>query len=291
MIKNKKFITSLKYISDNGEKICNLINENEIRYNFMDNHEYAQLLGRSPKDGFRVYWDEMLQRVHMCSVSGILRFKGWADGFLVSHEADNLYAMASTMRGLIEASADTACLIPVAQCLAERPVFKGVNEALTGKSTRNFKSEQLDNILTHFFFARKLSSQERKVMPKEHEALKVKDYVEIFEASAEPIYSLYSSLSLLSHPSAHSLHHYFKEKNGWFEYSDESSANKIDSIIEDYNNEIHGLVYPVNACIMALKVLNSYKIERLHTPFLDSIRFDHIPLGKIIGKNLGIIHW
>jgi hypothetical protein len=146
-----------------------------------------------------VYWSEMLQRMHVCASTSVKRIKKWLEAVQSGYEADNYYGLCSAIRGLVEACADT--FYAVAQIID--PVcmnFAVIEQALRGEAKGVLLSEQIENVLIHYVFARKLTKPERSSFPPEHEAEQVRTYL---ESLANPqISDLYSELCQVSHPSA-----------------------------------------------------------------------------------------
>jgi hypothetical protein len=82
-----------------------------------------------------VYWSEAIQRLHACSSTTILRLKKWYDSTDAAYKAKNYYGFCSSIRGLIEACADSFyTLVRVIYPIAEN--FKHINSAINGEAQR-----------------------------------------------------------------------------------------------------------------------------------------------------------
>jgi hypothetical protein len=166
----------------------------------------------TPEDDFRaiysleemqlVYWSEMLQRMHVCAATSIKRIKKWLDATHTAYEAENFYGFCAGLRGLVEACADT--FHAVAQIID--PVcedFATIERALRGEATTVLLSEQIEDVLIHYVFARKLSKAEKQQFHPAHDAKQVRAYLD--SLSNPDLIELYAELCQVSHPSAISL--------------------------------------------------------------------------------------
>ena len=75
------------------------------RYVFMDNEKFRSI--RNVEEVTRIYWTEMLYRVHWCATLSVMRHRRWQTGCIRAFEGpSNLLGFASSLRGLLESSLD-----------------------------------------------------------------------------------------------------------------------------------------------------------------------------------------
>jgi hypothetical protein len=76
-------------------------------YEFLGLADYEALARADPKEGQRVYWNEILARAHMAAATALYRSKQWIDAVDQAASNSNALAFAAALRGLIESAADT----------------------------------------------------------------------------------------------------------------------------------------------------------------------------------------
>jgi hypothetical protein len=149
-----------------------------------------------------VYWSEMVQRLHACACTSILRMKKWCEAANLSYLVHNYFGLCASLRGLIEACADTFfCHGNVLFVFATN--FQTITTALRAEASKIYLAEGVEQALMHYVFGRKLSTQEKSTSEALHNARHVQEYLESIGNPA--VTELYSDLCQVSHPSMMSL--------------------------------------------------------------------------------------
>ena len=108
--------TLYKVFAENGEVFVPMISGilsslKPYEYEFASIEGLDNLLRNNPKKGMRIYWQEIIMRAHFCAISSMLRGMRWIDGILISYENQNYLTFCASMRGLLEAAADSLLTI------------------------------------------------------------------------------------------------------------------------------------------------------------------------------------
>ena len=129
-------------------------------YHFMEHDKFRQFLERSPSEGIRVYWTEILARAHWAAASNILRHKRWHDACLKLYSSEpNFLGFTACLRGLLEASSDAFySLGAIPLTLADH--HGSIKAILSGNATSYTISQELEDMLIHFHYARKTAKGE-----------------------------------------------------------------------------------------------------------------------------------
>ena len=82
------------------------------KYQYMDTNSYfglyvEGLFKGNVRDLQKIYWEEMLQRIHFAAVTSIIRSPKWLEGVRVGIETKNLIVFSSSFRGFLEATVDS----------------------------------------------------------------------------------------------------------------------------------------------------------------------------------------
>lgn len=280
------FIMTAKDVIEHYSNLTKEIEDNidlkKYVYTIHDNDYFENYISKNPKEFQRTYWEEILQRAHWAGLSSMIRNLQWIKGTATSIKDNNLLSFTANLRCLIESSGDNLLsLLGVPSTLADNfsNISKCINETMENK--KMYASKELEEILIHFSYARKITSEERSLqgkLPKYQNAKPVAEYLKRLDHKIDngPIADLYSILCQFAHPAAHSVHYLFqmtfdKEKYE-FKYSQYADRNYIDRILNGYNEEIiKSLQYGFNPGILTLKTLNLFDYELTKTPFLDQI--------------------
>lgn len=257
------------------------------QYTFVDNDEFGRINHADPSKGQQLYWSELLMRCHLAAATSILRSRRWIDGVLSAARSQNLLAFAAALRGLIESAADTSdALLPIPRTLARDRAR--INEALRGKSKVLLLAKELEDVLIHYAYARKLNKGEQA--PDSHKVRLVRDYVQVLEKGQVPrIVECYAKLCDFTHPGASSVHMWLAPKSDLeLELATNREAVLIDWFLAEYEGMfLQLLMFAFNLPIVTLAVLNYFDLPGFHTPRLIGWDLSGIPLWKRIELELG----
>src|SRR5262249_26255920 len=76
-------------------------------YSFMPIEKFLAI-GPYPAEVNRIYWTEMLGRVHLASCTSLRRNLGWIEAVAICYEANNYLGFTASLRALIESIGDSA---------------------------------------------------------------------------------------------------------------------------------------------------------------------------------------
>lgn len=266
-----------------GARYVKMIDELELaslttEYPFEDSNKFENILRENQKKGMQIYWDEILSRTHLCSVTGILRTRHWISSLLSATRDKNLLSFAAAFRGFIESAADSSSSLRVVPLnLAHH--YSEILGILSGESDNVLLAKELEGELIHFTHARRLSGSEAKNAPPHHKARRVRDYIDILErGNVDNVVQCYGEMCDLTHPGQSSVWM-------WLEQIQNTlclSAHQDESLISNYIQKNHKtfldlLMFGFNPSIVTLRVLNYFPISRLHTPQLNDWNLSSIP--------------
>lgn len=235
----------------------------QYKYTTADEFKAIKEIGESQL----VYWCEMIQRLHACSATSLLRIDKWCEAATNAYEQKNYYGLCASLRGLIEACSDS--FYTLARVLT--PIcdnYKTIAVALEGEAKTVLLSEKIENELIHYVFARKLTASEKTTFAPEHSAKQVREYL---QALADPaVDALYAELCQVSHPSFMSLIPFMMETKelGLFLHRSKVDRELNDNLLDRHAAAIEGalkLGVVIAAC--GLRVVNAfpaYVVETLH---------------------------
>jgi hypothetical protein len=231
---------------------------------------YRTLTVTNPAAGASIYWFEILGRAYLASASGLMRTLRWLEGIESSITRNNLLSFAATLRGLLESAADQCySLKAVPKTLAEN--FGLIMEQLYCKSSVEtvFVCEELENLLIHFYHARKISK--RDDAESQHFALTSADYLASLQGGRSgPVFDLYARLCELSHPTMGSLTPFVDEDpEGGYLIKAPNDKQAIRELCATHAESILRMTAGVNCCLLTLRVLNEFPVEDLHTDAKD----------------------
>lgn len=252
-------------------------------YPIMDVGAFEQLPLR---DMSRVYWQEMLYRAHWAAISNSIRHTRWINACLAHSVVEpNFPAFCAALRGMTEAAADTShSLGRVPETLAA--CSSHVIDALHGTSSSLATSQELEDQLIHFQFARKLAKGE--AAPDTHKAKSAAKYIEAINHDRYPVRDLYSELCQVVHPAAQSLHWLTRMNNGGWVVGEPDDGEVILALCTRHKDSIEWIQQnSVNTTIFILQVLNAFPLSAVHTKSTRDIDMQSINLyNKIKGAFL-----
>ena len=270
-------------LGDEGKRFVELIDELKFsnlttEYPFMDIKEIEKILRGNQKRGMLIYWNEILFRAHFCSVIAILRTRRWISSLLSATRDKNLLSFAAALRGFIESAADSATsLSKVPLTLSQR--HSEILGMLSGKSDQFLVSSELEGELIHFAYARHLSKSEAKIVPPQHRARHVRDYINILEqGNVQNVVQCYRAMCDLTHPGQSSVWMWLSQTRNTVCLSAQQDETLIRRFVETYKETFVDLMmFGFNPPIVTLRLLNYFPIPRLHTTQLNNWNLSSIP--------------
>lgn len=258
-------------ISENLSDLYSAIIELEnclakVAYKFTPEEEFSKI--RSIEELQLVYWSEIIQRLHVCGATTVLRLKKWYEAIDSSYKSKNYYGFCASLRGLLEACSDSfysigKIIIPISEN------FSHIKNAIDGKATKLVLATEIENELIHYIYGRKLSASERESFEDSHKAKQVRQYLDSIKS--DNLNSLYSELCQVSHPSLMSFIPFMMETSDQGlvlhnEFIDEE-LNK--NLLERHRSTIHETtVFALGPALCSLKLVNLLSgslLEALHT--------------------------
>lgn len=257
-------------------------------YYYIDNGTYLNLMIKNLFEGdisnnMKIYWKEMLFRIHFIATSSILRNAEWIKGILFGLEENNTMIFSSSLRGLLEAVTDSFySLESVPTGLALN--YKKIMQALEGNMNRTFHAETLEKTLIHYEFASREGKDEDK-------ALSANAYIKEYdECSKVDTKKLYIQLCGIVHPAAGSLTSFRKEVKVSEHISYTSTCFDKNIVIKNIwkeNEEAIKLLVKMSILlpVLCLKVLNSFEFEEIDSRYIEKCKvvgiFDKDKLKEI----------
>jgi len=267
---------------------------NEIKpqaYHFIANNRYRDILSINIEEANRIYWTENFNRVHFGGQLSLVKTQRWTEAVSESKQNKNYLSFCSSLRGLVESSADTYYSFHRIPFFLNQH-FKELEKIFNaGLSDHLMIAKDFEESVIHFTHASGKIFKDLKV--KEFQKAKtMKEYIEkLDEMSDGPIYKLYGQLCEITHPAGPSLWSYMGYKSTSEKDtivvlakrdSDELQINRlIDENKASLNKILAGGVFPVFA---ALKVLNQFGLKEFTTGTLDQIDFNQFGFWRQIMK-------
>lgn len=248
-----KMVHKRYYYSSNGTYLNTLFNERDI------------------KSANKMYWDEILLRVHFASITSIMRNDKWLRGLILSIETSNYILFAASLRGILESVTDSYYSLNTPLDLACN--YKNIKLAISGDLNRLFNSDVLEEKLIHFQFAAKSDKSGLSY----NKPLFASKYIELFDQYSDiNTKKLYIKLCEVVHPAQDSISCFktnIRESEN-FEYSITDTTLDdlyIDSIMNDYDSVIIQLLkMSINAPVLNLRILNHLDYELVRSEYLNS---------------------
>lgn len=255
-------------------------------YEFMEVGKFQAL--DQPSIMNRVYWREILFRVHWAASLNMMRHRRWQVGCVRAFTAPaNLLSFAASLRGMVEAALDANySLGPVLYVLADNRAE--IEFAVQGKLQALFTCEDLESRLIHYVYARKINKEERALTPDSHLALEPKDYRNaegLPESAREGFRRLYDELCGVCHPTAYSLALFWNQT----ESGDTTTVCvtggddelRIRKLCQDHSEAISlAISISVTTSALCLRALNWFSLPEVRCPYIERWNFDDIPAWK-----------
>ena len=238
-------------------------------YRIMPQAQYAALQNIAERN--QVYWQEILYRAHFAACRALMRLGEWLHGSKRALADKNVLMLAAGIRGFLEAAADTfQCFSDVPSSLADCHTI--VRRAIKGElSERPALAPELESMLIHFAYARKLKPDEGPVL---HSATTAKDTISAIEESAPTIGTVYATLCDYAHPARLSVFRFAREitRPDEVTFDPQVGPEKIRELLT-LSGDVGrmALMLGVAPVVMTLKVLNDFAFVPVTTPWADGV--------------------
>lgn len=233
-------------------------------------------------DSNYVYWIEILYRSHWTATSNLIRYDKWYE---LCHNSSvvkpNYIAFCSGLRGILECATDTYdALGKVPLTIAHS--LNHIEDALLRRPTlKRVVSEELEDALIHFTYARKLTKNENA--PKSHKAKTASTYIAQLDSKDLPFKNLYAELCQVVHPAHQSTAWLIGVKDQHYNVQRPNDLEFILSLCGRYKECIEYIqMCSVNTSMFIFKVLNMLSCPELHNSSADKYDMSNTPLHKKI---------
>jgi hypothetical protein len=254
-------------------------------YHFMDNEAFLAL--RDPVQTARVYWTEMLFRVHWATTLNLIRHQRWQTGCTSAMVGNpNFLSFVGNLRGLLESCLDAHhSLGAVPQTLAV--IWDHVQAALLGQqqAPAMYTSQELEELLIHFVYARKLRKDEQKA-PGSHRALEPKEYrKDIPEPYRSSLAQLYNELCGYFHPTAFSVGWLCNNTlpDGNVQVVDAGDETAILELSSKHRSAIEFMLQlSINTSALCLKTLNWFSLPEVACLVIERWNFSDVQRWRTV---------
>ncbi|CAM2892871.1 hypothetical protein [Acinetobacter celticus] len=228
----------------------------QISYKYISVDEFKKL---TPIEWHYKYWYENIQKFHICGLTSILRLKKWYEAVESAYKSQNYYGFCAALRGGIEACADSfyslnGCVVTIAENFS---LIKLALEKVPLDIDKFSISQELEDSLIHYSYARKLTNSEKVKCDNSHNAEQVRTYLNSLKN--EKIIELYAELCQVTHPSAYSLTPFFINisENEQCYHSLDIDKKLMDKILLNYVNPIINTIeVTLGPALCSLKIVN-----------------------------------
>lgn len=263
-------------------KTCEILKN--VKYAFADPNSLKEILLKDIALGQQLLWFDVLQQCHFISCASLLRTKRWIDGIEYGLTERNYIIFASSLRGLIESTADSYDAMQyIGITLAENftPITLTLNGELMKTSDGKvvyFNSEPFDIVIEHFINAKKMNDSELKRRTRNMNAELVNRFKEVNQAK-EPwkyieilnkqgfgnLSPIYKELCEVTHPAGESVNLFLnKNPDNTFNLNIFNDEESIQLFIKKYSKKIKKLLVPsINPSLIALSTLDEFPINNL----------------------------
>ncbi|WP_280157470.1 hypothetical protein P5616_010610 [Priestia aryabhattai] len=269
-----------------GEKFFTILNSicdvmKGVKYGFADPNSLEEVLKEDVVSGQQLLWFDVLQHSHFISCASLLRTKRWMDGIRYGAAEGNYIVFASSLRGLIESTADSYYAMRyIGKTLTD--YFAQISLTLQGKVMKKdgkivmFSSDPIDVIIEHFIHAKKMSDTDiarRTQGMSEELANRFKEvnqakepwrYIQILkEQEFGNLSPVYKELCEVTHPAGDSVTLFLGENPGHiYNLNVVNDEEKIQSFIRKFRPIISKLLVPsINPSLIALSVINEFPLD------------------------------
>jgi len=258
-------------------------------YSFMPDGAFKQLLTSSMPEAMRVYWRETVMRAHLASVASLLRGMRWVEGALGAYRASNFLVFSASLRGLLEAAADSHdALRHVSLTLAQCHTW--VKRALSGGLREAIVCQELEDCLIHFSHARRIAKHE--TAPDTHRAKTTRDYIaEIEKPGSRAVGDCYADLCETTHPAASSVYSFvaLDDVTGMsFKLRQDRDVRQIEEFCAHYSDVMPALFQlHFNPPTLILRVINRLEVPEYVVNYVESLDMSGVPAWAKIKAAFG----
>ena len=251
-------------------------------YVFIDDLDFANLLLEDIKIGMKIYWQELLQRLHLASVTTLMRNQKWIQGICFGIEIDNYILFASSLRGYLEAFVDSYHSTNFKFIdLAEN--FSNIDKALKGNMDRLFFSAEFEESLIHFYSAAKNANSKTSNV-EWLRPLPSRKYIEEFDLpDSELRHQLYSELCEIVHPASPSVKCFTKEDNSKSEII-RTVLGRDNELIDDMLDKYSKFLKLVFKVSNTFPVINLRTLNYFNEPCISATYIDDSLINKLFVK-------
>lgn len=187
----------------------------------------------------------------------------------------NFLGFCACLRGLTESAADAAhSLLAVPRTLAAH--YSLISQSLAGVSKVATGSEELENALIHFQFARRGKAGEN--VSGSHKARHAAAYIAAIDSDRRPVRPMYAELCEVVHPASPSLNWLTRNHGQYWLASIGTDASSIRDLCSRHAAAIEWVQQQnVNISILMLQVLNEFACSDLHTQTVRDISMRGMP--------------
>jgi hypothetical protein len=239
----------------------------------------------------QIYWQEMLLRAHWAAMLNLLRHARWQAGCVAAYQAPgNFLSFAANLRGLIEAALDAQySLGAFPMTLADN--YTGVQTALQGNLNGALVSPEVEDLLIHFVYARKLTKQDQGAAPASHQALDPKDYRNGLNLPAEHrerFRQLYDDLCGVCHPTAIGLVSVWETlPSGAVRVTALDDRAAIKAFYDQHKEAVQfALSLSVTTSALCLRTMNRFAFAEVHCDAVEIWNFNDIRAWRKIEEKL-----
>lgn len=238
-----------------------LINEsNDIKYQcmFMEPNLNIKPTLDEVQIVMQIYTFGILERLHLASITSLARTLKWLNSTKYHASDGNLLAFSASLRGFVEASADSFDLmkfLPATICKNLKLIYIQLkNPSLLNGAILSFKN--LEDRLIHYSHARKIKKNDLALPnhTNKHNA----DYImEIEKFGANKSHELYAELCELTHPASSSVMCFVDETDRSMTLNFTKEKLAIEKILTKYNETLINLLqFSANTASETLSYLN-----------------------------------
>lgn len=249
-------------------------------YEFMDVLDFINLMLEDIPMSMQIYWTELLQRLHLVSVTTLMRNEKWMQGIWFGIEINNYIVFAAALRGYLEAFSDSYYstnfkFIDIAEN------FPNINKALKGKLDRPLLCNEFEESLIHFYSASK-NANYRTYNVEWLKPLTSRKYINGFDLpGAELRHQLYSELCEVVHPASPSVKCFTIEKDTSTSNIIQMAPNRDNELIEAILNKYSDLLKLIFRISNAIPIANLKTLNRFNDPSLCAAYIEDSFLSKL----------
>ncbi len=260
-------------------------------YRFVPNDEFAKISERQRAQ--QIYWQEMLSRAHWAAMLNLLRHARWQTGCVAAYQPPgNFLSFTANLRGLIEAALDAQySLGTFPMTLADN--YTNIQTALQGKLNGALVSPEVEDLLIHFVYARKLTKLDQGPITASHQALEPKGYRNGLDLPAEHrkrFGQIYDDLCGFCHPTAIGLIPFWKTlPSGAVRIAVLDDRAAIKAFYDDHQETVQfALSLSVTTSALCLRTMNRFAFPDVRCDAIESWSFTDVPAWRKIEEKLDV---